>query len=127
MLPVERNSFAERINPEPPAADSLSALAPLLRVRDVEVQDLCRFASVWRSAHEAEGARWAQFHIVIKGECFLHVQSGQTFRVQAGGLLLLPRGDAHVVRAVRASGRTTPLRVEHHHAVRIKAKPGAAD
>jgi hypothetical protein len=50
MLPVQRNSFAERINPEPPAADSLSALAPLLRVRDVEVQDLCRFASVWRSA-----------------------------------------------------------------------------
>jgi hypothetical protein len=25
MLPVERNSFAERINPEPPAANSLSA------------------------------------------------------------------------------------------------------
>jgi AraC family transcriptional regulator, activator of mtrCDE len=124
MLPVERNSFTERINLEPPAADSLSALAPLLRVRDVEVQDLCRFASVWRSAHEAEGPRWAQFHIVIKGECFLRVQSGQTFRVQAGGLLLLPRGDAHVVRSVRASGRTTPVRVEHNDAVRIKTNTG---
>jgi AraC family transcriptional regulator, activator of mtrCDE len=124
MLPVARNSFAERINPQPPAADSLSALAALLRVRDVEVQDLCRFASAWRSEHEAEGPHWAQFHIVIKGECFLQVQSGQTFRMRAGGLLLLPRGDAHVVRSARASGRTTPVRVEYNDAVRIKTNTG---
>jgi len=34
MLPVERNSFAERINPKPPAADSLSATDMVSAMRD---------------------------------------------------------------------------------------------
>jgi hypothetical protein len=69
----------------------LSAIAPLLRVRQVEVQDLCRFASAWRSAHTAEAPSWAQFHMVTKGNCFLDLDNGETFNLQAGSLLLLPR------------------------------------
>jgi hypothetical protein len=45
ILAAERSSFADRIKKRRPAADPLSAIAPLLRVRQVEVQDLCRFAS----------------------------------------------------------------------------------
>ncbi len=51
ILAAERNSFADRIKEQRPAADPRSAIAPLLRVRQVEVQDLCRFASAWRSPH----------------------------------------------------------------------------
>jgi hypothetical protein len=71
ILAAERNSFADRINEQRPPTDPLSAIAPLLRVRQVEVQDLCRFASAWRSAHAAEAPSWAQFHMVTKGKCFL--------------------------------------------------------
>lgn len=120
-MATDRNSFADRINEQRPAADPLSAIAPLLRVRQVEVQDVCRFASTWRSAHEAEAPGWAQFHMVTKGSCLLEAQTGETFRLQAGSLLLLPRGDAHIVRSVHSGGsRAVPVRIEHNQAVRIK-------
>jgi hypothetical protein len=45
ILAAQRNSFADRIKKQRSAADPLSAIAPLLRVRQVEVQDLCSFAS----------------------------------------------------------------------------------
>src|SRR4030081_2617160 len=64
ILAAGRNSFADRINEQRPPSDPQSAIAPLLRVRQVEVQDLCRFASAWRSAHTAEAPSWAQFHMV---------------------------------------------------------------
>jgi len=120
ILAEERNSFADRIKKQRPAADPLSGIAPLLRVRRVEVQDLCRFASTWRSPHEAQAPSWAQFHVVTKGNCFLDVQNGETFHLQAGSLLLLPQGDAHVVRSARAHRRSVPVRVEYNNAIRIK-------
>ena len=119
-MAVERNSFADRIKEQRPAADPLSAIAPLLRVRQVEVQELCRFASAWRSPHEAQAPSWAQFHVVTKGNCFLDVQNGETLHLQAGSLLLLPQGDAHVVRSARGHRRAVPVRVEYNNAIRIK-------
>jgi len=106
-----------------PAADPLSAIAPLLRVRQVEVQDLCRFASTWRSPHEAQAPSWAQFHVVTKGNCFLDVQNGETLHLQAGSLLLLPQGDAHVVRSPEGTGGQCPSALEYNNAIRIKDKP----
>ena len=120
ILAAERNSFADRIKKQRPAADPLSAIAPLLRVRQVEVQDLCRFASAWRSPHEAQAPSWAQFHVVTKGNCFLDVQNGETLHLQAGSLLLLPQGDAHVVRSARGHRGAVPVRVEYNNAIRIK-------
>jgi hypothetical protein len=105
ILAEERSSYADRIKKQRPAADPLSAIAPLLRVRQVEVQDLCRFVSTWRSPHEAQAPSWAQFHVVTKGNCFLDVQNGETLHLQAGSLLLLPQGDAHVVRSARGHRR----------------------
>jgi AraC family transcriptional activator of mtrCDE len=120
ILAAERNSFADRIKKQRHAADPLSAIAPLLRVRQVEVQDLCRFASTWKSPHEAQAPSWAQFHVVTKGNCFLDVQNGETLHLQAGSLLLLPQGDAHVVRSARGHRRAVPVRVEYNNAIRIK-------
>ena len=104
----------------PLAADPLAAIAPLLRVRP-EIQEICRFAARWEAEHQAEPLGWAQFHIVTKGRCFLEQRYGEPLLLQAGHLLLLPHGDAHVVRSADREGRiTAPIRIEFNNAVRIK-------
>jgi AraC family transcriptional regulator, activator of mtrCDE len=46
---------------------------------------------------------------------------GEPLQLQAGHLLLLPRGDAHVVRSAAPGGRIgAPIRIEFNNAVRIK-------
>jgi AraC family transcriptional regulator, activator of mtrCDE len=105
---------------EPLAGDALSVIAPLLRVRP-ELQDLCRFASQWDASHKAEQPGWAQFHIVTKGSCLLERLGGETLRLEAGNLLLLPHGDAHVVRSTsRGGGPGMPIRIEFNNAIRMK-------
>jgi len=98
----------------------LTAIAPLLRVRP-EIQEMCRFAARWEAEHQAEPLGWAQFHIVTKGRCFLEQRYGEPLLLQAGHLLLLPHGDAHVVRSAgREGGIRAPIRIEFNNAVRIK-------
>src|SRR5258707_22354 len=82
----------------PLAADPLSAIAPLLRVRP-EIQDICRFAARWEAEHQAEPLGWAQFNIVTRGRCFLEPISGAPLPLRAVHLLLLPHGVANVVGA----------------------------
>lgn len=48
------------------SVDTLSGLAPLLRVRP-ELQQVCRFGAQWASDHAAEAGRWAPFHFVTQG------------------------------------------------------------
>jgi len=59
---------AERINLEAPGmprpVDTLSGLAPLLRVRP-ELQHLCRFGAQWSSDHSSEAGGWAPFHLLF--------------------------------------------------------------
>jgi AraC family transcriptional regulator, activator of mtrCDE len=100
--------------------DPLSAIAPLLRVRP-QLQEVCRFASPWNAVHEAEPPGWAHFHIVTKGRCLLERPGGETLRLDAGNVLLLPHGGAHVVRSARRGGRPgMPMRLEYNNAIRIK-------
>lgn len=104
----------------PSPADPLTAIAPLLRVRP-EIQDICRFASRWDAEHPAEPSGSAQFHIVTKGRCFLEHRDGEPLLLEAGNLLLLPHGDAHVVRSESRGGPSSaPIRIEFNNAVRIK-------
>jgi AraC family transcriptional regulator, activator of mtrCDE len=113
-------SKAGRTVTEPFTQDPLSAMAPLLRVRP-ELQEVCRFASQWDTVHEAEPPGWAQFHIVTKGRCLLEPYGGEPLRLEAGNLLLLPHGDAHVVRSARRGGSSEmPVRIEYNNAIRIK-------
>jgi AraC-like DNA-binding protein len=71
--------------------------------------------------HEAEPPGWAQFHIVTKGRCLLERYGGEPLRLEAGNLLLLPHGDAHVVRSARRGGSSgMPVRIEYNNAIRIK-------
>jgi AraC family transcriptional activator of mtrCDE len=83
--------------------------------------EVCRFASQWDTVHEAEPPGWAQFHIVTKGCCLLERYGGEPLRLEAGNLLLLPHGDAHVVRSARRGGSSgMPVRIEYNNALRIK-------
>jgi AraC family transcriptional activator of mtrCDE len=92
----------------------------LLRVRP-ELQAVCRFASQWDVPHDAEPAGWAQFHIVTAGNCLLERSGGHPLRLEAGDVLLLPHGDAHVVRSsARMCGPKSPIRIEHGNAIETK-------
>jgi AraC family transcriptional activator of mtrCDE len=92
----------------------------LLRVRP-ELQAVCRFASQWDVPHDAEPAGWAQFHIVTTGNCLLERSGGRPLRLEAGDVLLLPHGDAHVVRSsARMCGPKSPIRIEHGNAIETK-------
>ena len=124
-MPQRRRDFADRINyreqaSPPRAQDPLCAIAPLLRVRP-ELQAVCRFASQWDVPHDAKPAGWAQFHIVTTGNCLLERSGGHPLRLEAGDVLLLPHGDAHVVRSsTRMRGPKSPIRIEHGNAIETK-------
>ena len=120
-----RKTFADRIKhpdagTEAPPLNALSAIAPLFRVRP-EIQDVCRFALQWEVVHEAEPAGFAQFHIVTNGSCVLERYCGETFKLEAGSILLLPQGASHVVRSASRGGSSgAPIRTEYNNAIRIK-------
>jgi len=85
------------------SVDTLSSVAPLLRVKP-ELQQLCRFGAQWAAEHAAETDRWAPFHLVRRGGCVLQLSGrDQTFRLTAGDIVVLPHGTPHVVR-----GASTP-------------------
>ncbi|WP_157220957.1 AraC family transcriptional regulator [Flavisphingomonas formosensis] len=83
---------------EAATADLLNAMVPLLKMRPV-IEDVCRFGGTWESPHAPDGGGWAQFHIVMRGSCIVERPGLDALELNAGDVLLLPHGDAHVVRS----------------------------
>ncbi|MGE0564038.1 MAG: AraC family transcriptional regulator [Pseudolabrys sp.] len=50
----------------------------------------------------------ARFHLVAQGRCHVRLESGRAFDLGAGDLILIPRGQAHVL-ADRADRKPAPL------------------
>lgn len=85
------------------SADSLSGLAPLLRVRPV-LQQVCRFGAQWASHQPADAGDWAPFHFVTRGTCVIDLNDiRRSIPLSAGDVVVLPHGGSHSIR-----GQTTP-------------------
>ncbi|HEY0338445.1 MAG TPA: AraC family transcriptional regulator [Burkholderiales bacterium] len=94
--------------------DTLSGLAPLLRVRP-ELQSLCRFGAQWKCDHEAESGQSAAFHIVISGTCVIELAGlGRSIQLSAGDVVVLPRGVRHIVRGPTSSRGAMSFPIQAH-------------
>ena len=109
-----------------PPDDTLSFLAPLLRVRP-ELQDFCRFGGSWSADHPAEKRGWAYFHIVTAGLCRLERPGHGPLMLETGDVLLLPHGDGHIL-ASREPGAlpAVPVAVGYVNAIRTRTSLGVA-
>ncbi|MGG6896694.1 cupin domain-containing protein [Rhizobium sp. BR 315] len=107
-----------------PHRDVLSLLAPMLRVRP-ELQDFCRFGGDWSSPHQSEAKGWAAFHILTKGACSVERKGQPTVRLEAGDVLLLPHGDAHVARGGDGRSPQQIIGTTQKNAIRVKETEGA--
>ncbi|WP_144635992.1 AraC family transcriptional regulator [Bordetella genomosp. 13] len=76
------------------ALDRLISLAGIRGTLDLR----CQLGGAWRLDHPPLAAGRAGFHILLQGECVLEMPGAPDMRVAAGQFLLLPRGDAHVLR-----------------------------
>lgn len=101
-------------------ADTLSGLAPLLRVRP-QLDDVCRVDNAWAAVHEAAPAGHAYFHIVTHGSAVLDQNGSPPVHLNAGDILLLPHGSAHRIHGSGASSRASPpVAIRQHEALRIR-------
>jgi AraC-like DNA-binding protein len=74
--------------------DALTDLLGTLRVRST-VYCLSELREPW--GFEVDGASVAKFHLVLAGECWLHVAGHEPVQLRAGDLVILPRGERHVM------------------------------
>jgi AraC family transcriptional activator of mtrCDE len=99
--------------------DPLSHLVNLLDPRG-RMELRCLFGAVFAAPHEPVGPWRAPFHVVLRGQCELHLpDTDRTVTLRAGSLLVLPRGSAHTLRA-SASRTSTGTRA----APRIRTEAG---
>ncbi|MBW8756676.1 MAG: cupin domain-containing protein [Burkholderiales bacterium] len=103
--------------------DPLSHLVTLLDPRG-RMELRCLFGAAFAAPHDPVGPWRAPFHVVLRGECELLLpETGRTFTLRAGSLLLLPRGSAHTLRA---SGHGDAPARAPAHASRARRRVGAA-
>lgn len=115
--------------PNRAAFDELSALAPLLRVRP-ELERLCQFGAQWASPHDQSPAGWVPFHLVARGSCILDIAGRAPVSLHAGDVVLLPRGDPHLMRGATtpADGRSQPpVMIRPNGAIELASNADAPD
>lgn len=104
--------------------DALSELVDLLAPRG-RMALQCLFGKTFAAPHAPAQPWRAPFHIVLRGACELQMaDAGTTLPLQAGTLVVLPRGDAHTLRAGR--GRMPAIRAAHGEVVGLKTNVASA-
>jgi AraC-like DNA-binding protein len=74
--------------------DAVTELLSTLRVRST-VYCLSELREPW--GFEVDGASVAKFHLVLAGECSLRVAGREPVQLEAGDLVILPRGERHAM------------------------------
>lgn len=109
----------------------MDALSRVLELADVQgAPDLrCLLAGRFEIDHEPSPAGEAPYHLVLHGEARLNVSGREAIVLSEGDLLLLPRGNAHVMQdAGGARGRRRPIRVDADEALPTRTNThGAAE
>lgn len=82
--------------------DTLSQLIALLAPHGA-VDQHCRFAGHWEADHPQTPAGVMPWHAILAGEALLETK-GQTIRVKAGDVLLLPHGSPHLLSSLARQG-----------------------
>ena len=75
--------------------DAVTELLAALKVHS-SVYCLSDLGAPWGFA--VDGVDTAKFHLVLEGECWLHADGLSPVRLGAGDLVILSRGDRHVMR-----------------------------
>lgn len=76
------------------SSDALSDILRLIRLKGC-VYFQSDFASPW--GMEMRAGPFAQYHVVVRGQCWLNVQ-GKRHLLGTGDVVLLPHGDAHTLQ-----------------------------
>lgn len=75
-------------------ADPISAILRRLQLK-AEIFQHARYCGSW--AVDTSGLRTAPFHLIQKGDCWLHQASAEPKRLAPGNLVVLPKDGAHII------------------------------
>jgi len=91
----------------------MDALSRLLSLHPVgaTLDKRCRFGDGWGVDHAPHPAGVAPYHIVLAGRTWLSVEDRAPMLLQAGDMLMLPRGQAHRIHGGEPD-RVLPARVQ---------------
>jgi AraC family transcriptional activator of mtrCDE len=82
---------------------SLSQLLSLYPVRTaLDVQ--CRFAAPWVLDHDAAATGVVPYHVIVRGQGYLEVAGRKDIPLQAGDVILFPKGAPHRLYSHQAQG-----------------------
>ncbi|WP_034303358.1 AraC family transcriptional regulator [Herbaspirillum sp. RV1423] len=87
------------------ASDALSRLLNLYPVR-TSLDIRCHFGAPWRLAGQPEAAGIAPYHMIMSGDALLEANGQRDMALQAGDIVVFPRGSAHTLHAGR--GKAAP-------------------
>lgn len=109
--------------------DPLDRLIQLSRLQGA--LDLrCLLSGEWALDHPPAPPSEAVYHVVLEGTCWLKFRGQEDVRIAAGDIVMLPRGDAHVLQGVESSDQIVPREMQSQFngavTVRTNCSPGAA-
>jgi len=90
------------------ATDTLSRLLQLYPVRTT-LDIRCHFGAPWQLPEPASLPGVVRYHMIMSGDALLEADDDQGVELQAGDIVVFPRGSAHTLHAGR--GKALPRRV----------------